>query len=103
MQNADALIMPFVVNDLIKSVNPVKLYEYIYSGKPVITCSYNEINQFDDFVFRYNNGTEYLNLLKMMINNELIQKDISYCQEFARKNTWGNRTKTIMSTLITNG
>ncbi len=31
MQEADALIMPFQVNELIRSVNPVKLYEYIYS------------------------------------------------------------------------
>lgn len=31
LSSSDILIMPFVVNELIESVNPVKLYEYIYT------------------------------------------------------------------------
>ena len=37
MKEAHCLIMPFQLNELIYSVNPVKLYEYIYTGKPVIS------------------------------------------------------------------
>lgn len=42
MHKATGLIMPFIVNDLILSVNPVKLYEYIYSGKPIAAIKYGE-------------------------------------------------------------
>jgi hypothetical protein len=34
--------MPFQVTDLIQSVNPVKLYEYIYSNKASISVRYDE-------------------------------------------------------------
>ena len=36
MSHAWVLVMPFLINELVKSVNPVKLYEYIYMGKPII-------------------------------------------------------------------
>ena len=43
--------MPFKLNDIIRDVDPVKLYEYISMGKPVISVYYKEVNQFRDFVF----------------------------------------------------
>lgn len=96
MQNADALIMPFVVNNLIKSVNPVKLYEYIFTGKPIITCNYTEIRQFDQFVFNYNTNYEYFELVNRLLNNDLIQKDIDLCHEFLKNNQWKNRVAKII-------
>ena len=33
VKEMDALIMPFKVNDIIRDVDPVKLYEYISMGK----------------------------------------------------------------------
>jgi hypothetical protein len=42
MAEADILFMPFQVTDLIQSVNPVKLYEYIYSNKASISVGYDE-------------------------------------------------------------
>lgn len=99
MKNSDALIMPFIVTDLIKSVNPVKLYEYIYSGKPIITCSYSEIDQFDDFVHRYSNKGEYLQLIEKLINSELKQKEFDLCQKFALKNTWKKRVEDIIEVI----
>ena len=36
VKDFDCFIMPFKINELIRSVNPVKLYEYINFNKPVI-------------------------------------------------------------------
>lgn len=49
----DALIMPFKVNDIVKSVDPVKLYEYINFFKPIISCYYDEIERFEPYVWFY--------------------------------------------------
>jgi teichuronic acid biosynthesis glycosyltransferase TuaH len=99
MENADALIMPFIVNDLIKSVNPVKLYEYIYSGKPVITCSYSEIDQFDQFVFRYETDEQFFNLIQKLINKELMVRSEVDRLNFLQINTWQKRTDEILKIL----
>lgn len=95
MNSSDALIMPFIVTDLIKSVNPVKLYEYISSGKPIITCHYNEINIFKKFVHGYNSNIEYFTLLSKLVKNELHQLNLEDCQNFLNLNTWDERVKEI--------
>lgn len=55
MQASDLLVMPFYVNSLIESVNPVKLYEYILSGIPSMACGYSESEKFSDYVYLYYN------------------------------------------------
>jgi len=50
----DALIMPFKINDIIKDVDPVKLYEYVSMGKNIISVFYGEVMQFEPFVNFYN-------------------------------------------------
>lgn len=99
MQLSDALIMPFIVNDLIKSVNPVKLYEYIHSGKPIITCSYEEIDKFKDFVYQYNDLYEFNKYLDNLMNDKLIQKSKEECKVFLNNNKWIDRSNMIIDIL----
>ena len=47
------LVMPFKLDDLVQAVNPVKLYEYVYSHKPAIAIHYAETEQFEQFVHLY--------------------------------------------------
>ncbi|WP_138754954.1 glycosyltransferase [Paenibacillus sinopodophylli] len=42
----DALIIPFIVNQLTNSVSPVKFFEYCAIGKPIITTSIAEVIPF---------------------------------------------------------
>ena len=92
MKQADMLTMPFLVNELIRSVNPVKLYEYIYSGKPVIASRYGETERFEEFVSLYNSKEEYSNLIADLIRSNYKNKqDIAICQKYVEANTWQKR------------
>lgn len=62
MKYADALIMPFCINELILAVDPIKIYEYIYSGKPVIVPDYPEMDKFKEFVQVYHHAQEFIEL-----------------------------------------
>ena len=96
MKYADILIMPFIVTDLIKSVNPVKLYEYIYSGKNIIAPLYEESLKFKDFVHLYENHNHCLDIVKKICLNEIKgDKTISECHQFCLDNTWGKRIQQI--------
>ena len=95
MEHSDILVMPFVVNDLIRSVNPVKLYEYIYSGKPCIAPRYEESEQFYEFVSLYNSPQEFEKILSSIIAGDLKQKSKEECESFAMQNTWASRVKSI--------
>ena len=99
--SSDILVMPFIINELILSVNPVKLYEYIYSGKPVISISYSESKYFEQFVYLYNNQDEYKNLVNLYLNNDLPAKSNQKLSiEFCLNNTWEERVKIIEKLLI---
>ena len=43
LHHFDVTIIPFVVNDLIRSTNPIKVYEYLAGGKPVVATDIPEI------------------------------------------------------------
>ena len=97
---ANAFIMPFVVNDLIKSVDPVKLYEYLAFKVPVISVYYPEIKYFKKYVDFYSNKKEAITLIKNIIikkkiNNNFLKKKHS----FLIKNSWKYRSNQITNAL----
>lgn len=98
MNKAKALIMPFVVNELILSVNPVKLYEYIYSGKPIISVRYPETEKFGDYVCLYNNNEEFYSFIEEVIGGAS-KRDLPAMRKFSLDNTWRARCNDIKNIL----
>jgi len=100
MTKADVLIMPFAVNDLVLSVNPVKVYEYIVSGKPALVVKYGETEKFKEYVYLYETGADYLNAINEFKNNNFSpKKSEGDCKAFIEENTWESRTDVIVSSL----
>ena len=102
MLESDILIMPFVLNDLIKSVNPVKLYEYIYSGKPIISLEYGETIKFSDYIYLYkpSDTDSFINCLnEIKANNYAGKQSLANAQKFVYGNTWAERANEIISIL----
>ena len=91
MKLSNVLIMPFKVNELIKSVNPVKLYEYIYSGKPVVASRYGESEYFEPFVKLYRTPDELVALLNQIEDKSNDIEYVNKCREFLAHNTWESR------------
>ena len=93
----DCMIMPFKLNDLISSVDPVKLYEYINYNKPIISIYYDEIKRFSPFVNFYSDQSELIEVLNSLIKEKFPKK---YSEEdrrkFLEKNSWNNRISQII-------
>ena len=100
MQNAWCLIMPFKINELIRSVNPVKLYEYMYMGKHVIAPEYGETLKFRPYVNLYKTDNDFFALIgRLLTGDELSNKQREDMRVFAENNTWRNRYKIIQEEL----
>lgn len=99
MLQSDILIMPFQINPLILSVNPVKLYEYIWSRKPVISIEYPEALKFSDFVYYYSDGESLNKIYQLIKTNHFKPKcqDISKIANFLKNNSWESRVESIMA------
>lgn len=100
MEASDALIMPFVLNELILSVNPVKLYEYIYSGKPNLAPKYGESLPFGNHTYLYENKEDCISELKKIANgNPTIIRSKSSCEAYVKDNTWEKRLNVVFEKL----
>lgn len=92
VQDYDALIMPFIINDIILAVDPVKLYEYICYGKCVISIWYPEIERFSPYVYFYHDEKEYLDLLSYLIKTGFAPKyNDEQRKQFLIENSWEER------------
>lgn len=96
----DALIMPFKVNDVILSVDPVKLYEYISFGKCVISVWYPEVDRFSPYVYFYKNTEEYLQLISELSEKGFPPKYTAEMQHvFLSENSWEKRCEDVVRCL----
>ena len=95
VDDMDCLIMPFEVNDIIKSVDPVKFYEYINFNKNIISVYYEEVERFRSFVNFYNGEDELKDIIEKLVGDNKIKYSRADRIEFLNSNTWDCRCKQI--------
>lgn len=102
MQQADLLLMPFVLNPLIESVNPVKLYEYVWAKKPIIATRYGESMKFNSYCYLYYSKNEILEIYKCIQKNKFRPKQTSSVaiNQFISDNTWESRCNEIVNSCL---
>ena len=97
----DAFIMPFLVTELIQSVDPVKFYEYIFFNKPIISVKYPEIERFKDFVDFYTDHGSLQSIVGKYLDNGFNKKYSAEARErFIAENTWERRAAFIEDFLL---
>jgi O-antigen biosynthesis protein len=87
----DVALLPFKVSDLTLATNPVKVYEYLAAGKPVVAVDLPEMAQFGDLVHSASTPILFMEY----ISQALLQADtpaaVQERQAFAHQQTWAQR------------
>jgi len=93
----DCFILPFKITEFIKSVDPVKLYEYINFNKPIVSVYYEEIDRFTPFVYFYNGQENLYKLITTLIVQGFPKKYTDQKRlDFLQENSWDTRVKEIV-------
>ncbi|WP_457640689.1 glycosyltransferase [Persephonella sp.] len=90
----DVCLIPFKNIPLIEATDPVKLYEYLSAGKPVVTSWIPEVLKFKGLVYVSKSLEEFIkNVEKALLeqNKTMVKKRIRE----AKKHTWEKRVKTL--------
>lgn len=98
LQFADAGWIPFDVNhypDLIHNVNPLKLYEYMASGLPVVATRWKELENIDSPALLSGSIPEF----KSNLRQALASKQSEKMRQFASKLDWSCPAKQILGFL----
>lgn len=95
IKDTDCLIMPFVLNEIVEAVDPVKLYEYINYNMNILCVKYDEIERFEPFVHFYTDYDSYKEKIASLIKDNTIKYDSQTRFEFLSSSGWNTRVKTI--------
>jgi len=91
----DVCLLPFKIIPLTMATNPVKAYEYLSAGKPVVSVDLPEMHQFDGLISIASNQSNFLETLEGVLEktdeNNLIQRR----KEFAATQTWIQRVENL--------
>lgn len=92
----DVCLLPFRIVPLTLATNPVKVYEYLAAGKPVVCVDLPELAAFDGVVSTACNHAEFL----QGVAAALSEKDgpmPARRREFAAANTWSHRVSAMQA------
>ncbi len=97
----DISIIPFIDNEVIAGCSPVKLFEYMNIGVPIVTTDIPECRQYKSVLIA-NTHEEFISLVTKAFN---IAKDDKYFQimkQEAEENTWETRANVIIDAINKN-
>jgi glycosyltransferase involved in cell wall biosynthesis len=87
----DVCMIPFKINELTRCTNPVKAYEYLSAGKPVVSSAMPEVMDMDGMVETADNKEEFLAKIEqcLLIKNDSI--GVAKRKSWVRNHTWAKR------------
>ena len=96
----DVLVLPYVVDESTVSINPLKLKEYLATGKPVVTTALPETVQLKDYLRIADRSTfcdEVENALSGNQREAAIEERMT---EFLRAESWAGKADSFLSSVL---
>lgn len=91
----DIAILPFKKNYLTQAVSPVKVFEYMAAGKPIVTTDLRECRKYQSCLVAESNAG-FMEQLKRAAELRTDPSYLSMLDKDARENSWEIKTKEIL-------
>ncbi|WP_057627292.1 glycosyltransferase [Stenotrophomonas terrae] len=97
----DVCLLPFKVIPLTLATNPVKVYEYLSAGKPVVSVDLPELSQFEGLVRLAADHEGFLEQVKLALAEPSGDQALELPRkQFASRQTWLHRATTLDNALV---
>jgi GT2 family glycosyltransferase/ubiquinone/menaquinone biosynthesis C-methylase UbiE/glycosyltransferase involved in cell wall biosynthesis len=99
----DVCLLPFKVIPLTLATNPVKVYEYLSAGKPVVCVDLPEVGQFQDLVSRASSLEDFVMQVSASLKESgvVAEQKSAERRSFASEQTWCHRAAQLSTALET--
>jgi glycosyltransferase involved in cell wall biosynthesis len=94
LKGMDVCIMPRVKSELLEAVFPLKLFEYLAAGKPVVATKTDELCSYEHLISLANTPEEFLEAIDRELRDDTPEK-ITARVEAAKANTWDVRVEAL--------
>jgi len=98
----DVCLIPFKINKLTLASNPIKLYEYLAAGKPVVSTALPEVvNNASHVVLIGKDHADFIQKVEGVVNATPKDDESAKAKrvEFANNNSWDERVQSIKKLL----
>ena len=95
LHGMDVCLIPFLINDLTRATNPVKVYEYLAAARPVVTTDLPELAepQVALFVRRGRSEAEFIGHVRAALAEDPTDPVRDERRQFARSQSWTARAR----------
>ncbi len=96
MAGFDVCMIPYLINDYTHGVLPLKFYEYLATGKPVVITPMSELQSFQPLIDVAATPADFVAAIERRLASDPHRQERI---ELARQNSWDRRIGTILSVL----
>jgi glycosyltransferase involved in cell wall biosynthesis len=102
LRHFDVATIPFSTGRIADSTSPVKLFEYMAGGKPIVTTSMRECARYRS-VLVANDYDDYLNRITNALSLRFDSRYLELLREESNANTWQSRVAEFLGHFEGNG
>jgi glycosyltransferase involved in cell wall biosynthesis len=90
LNGLDIFLIPYVLDELTRYISPIKLYEYLAVGKPVVSTNLPEISQFIPYIRMATGKADFIQQVEAALTTDTPDQQVARRNE-AKKHSWTNR------------
>jgi len=94
----DVACIPFKLTPLTRATNPVKFYEYLSAGKPVVSVALPDLEPLQNLFYRVASPIDFVPQIENALREWSPEREWA-AKEFAKANTWEARFRTLQPRL----
>lgn len=94
----DVIIVPFYKSELVKAADPIKIYEALAQGKPVVAIHWKELEKFEKLIFLARSYEDFVDCIHKALVSDSQEKRNQRIL-FARRHTWQKKALEIIKEL----
>jgi glycosyltransferase involved in cell wall biosynthesis len=89
LRGFDVCMLPHAISPLTRSMDPIKLYDYLTTGKPIVSTPVAGTERFLDVLYLADNAADFVTCIDDALaeNGQLAERRLAY----AWQNTWAQR------------
>lgn len=97
LQSFDVCILPFRTEPLTLATNPVKVYEYLSAGKPVVAVDLPELHEFAQQLWIAGDTPAFIAAIAQALQEPASATARLQREQFAAQQTWKHRVQALVS------
>ena len=90
LRRFNVAIIPHKLNHFVDSMNPMKLYDYLACGLPIVTTNGAGVELFNDKIYIAKDSNDFLTLINRALAEDSDEKHVAR-QSAVREHTWKKR------------